>query len=410
MTCPADHRTAILMMAYSYYESDPRVIREAEAAAEAGFDVDFLALRRPGTPPMEVIRGVRVIRLNQAKYRGGGRLQYLIDYLAFFLRCFLKTTGFFFKRRYRAIHVNNMPDFLVFCTIIPRLFGTKVILDIHDPMPNTFASKFKGGENGFYFRALLWQELLSAAYCSQVITVHHPVKNGILTKHGLASDSIEVIANFADGEVFPLRKSFSVEGKIRLAFHGTILERSGLGLLMTALAGIRHKDRLCVKIIGEGDFSQALKEMIRSLNLGQMVEFDNHCYPLHSISEKIDDCNVGLVPLEISSVTNHALPLKLLEYMSLGLPVVTVRSDAISYYFSEDDCIFFEWNDPSSLGQILDRIAENPEILLRYRERSVALRERFSWASEKTKYVALLRRLTGVAEAAGAPLMESSSN
>ena len=98
----------------------------------------------------------------------------------------------------------------------------------------------------------------------------------------------------------------------------------------------------------------------------------------------------------------YALPLKLLEYMSLGLPVVTVRSAAISYYFKEEDCIFFEWNDPSSLSRVLDRIADNPEILLRYRERSVALRERFSWAGEKAKYVAMLRELTGanVAQAA----------
>jgi glycosyltransferase involved in cell wall biosynthesis len=91
------------------------------------------------------------------------------------------------------------------------------------------------------------------------------------------------------------------------------------------------------------------------------------------------------------------LPLKLLEYMSLGLPVVTVRSEAISYYFGEEDCLFFDSNNPQSLTDVLDSIAENPKLLFRYRERSLALRERFSWAGEKIKYVALLRQLTGVA-------------
>ena len=225
--------------------------------------------------------------------------------------------------------------------------------------------------------------------------MHDPVKEGILLKHGLAPSSIEVIANFADEELFPLRNSYSIDGKIRCVFHGTILERSGLGILMTALASVRHKDRIFVKIIGEGDFSQTLHGMIRSFNLEQVVEFDNQSYEVHSISERIEDCNVGLVPLEISSVTNYALPLKLLEYISLGLPVVTVRSYAISYYFSEKDCIFFDWNDPESLSAALDRIAENPEILLQYRERAVALRGRFAWSSEKKKYVELLRRLSG---------------
>jgi glycosyltransferase involved in cell wall biosynthesis len=394
MTAPSHLRKTILMVAYTYYESDPRVIREAEAAVDGGFDVDFLALQKAGTPATEMIRGVRLIRLNQAKYRGHGRLRYLMEYLTFFLRCFVKITTLFFKRQYRVIHINNMPDFLVFTTVLPRLFGTKIVLDIHDPMPNTFASKFKGRAGGFFYRVLLWQERLSAAYCHRVITVHEPLKEGILIKHGFSPDSIEVIANFADDELFPLRESFDIESKLRFVFHGTILERSGLRILMTALAQVRHKDRIFVKIIGEGDFSQCLKEMIQVSKLEDVVEFDNRSYPAHSVCEQIKDCYIGLVPLEISSATNYALPLKLLEYISMGLPVVTVRSYAISYYFSEEDCIFFEWNDPRSLSTTLDHLAENPDILFRYRERSVALRGKFSWTGEKRKYVALLRQLT----------------
>ena len=91
------------MVAYTYYESDPRVIREAEAAVEGGFDVDFLALCRPGTPRTEMMRGVRLLRLNQAKYRGGGHLRYLLGYAQFFLRCLFKTTFLFLQRGYRRV-------------------------------------------------------------------------------------------------------------------------------------------------------------------------------------------------------------------------------------------------------------------------------------------------------------------
>lgn len=396
MTTPAGSSKRVLMVAYSYYESDPRVIREAEAARDGGFEVDFLALRKPGSAPVELLRGVRVVRINQEKYRGGGRMQYLLAYLLFFWECFLKGTYLFFTRRYRIIHVNNMPDFLVFSTIIPRLFGAKVILDIHDPMPNTFSSKFKGGEHGLYYWLLLWQERLSAAYSSRVITVHEPVKHSILVKHGLAPDSIGVIANFADQELFRLREPFAVGPKIRLVFHGTILERSGLRLLVHAVAKVRRKDKLALTIIGEGDFSQALEELIHSLGLDAVIDFDNRSYPVHAIPERIAECSVGLVPLEISSVTNFALPLKLLEYISLGLPVVCVRNEAIGYYFNEDDCMFFDSDDPNSLTAVLDRIAEDSECLLRYRERAVALRSRFAWSGEKQKYVTLLRDLAGV--------------
>ena len=384
------------MVAYSHYESDPRVIREAEAAVDAGFEVDCLALRRPGSANHENVHGVNVIRLNQDKYRGKGHFQYLLAYLTFFLRCLVKITELFVERRYSVIHVNNMPDFLVFSTVVPWLLGTKIILDIHDPMPNTFASKFKASESGFFYRALLWEERLSAAYCTQVITVHDPVKYGILVKHGLKADSVEVIANFADEELFPLRPTFHIDGNIRFVFHGTIIERSGLRILMNALTQVRNKSRICVEIIGEGDFSQHLKDLISSLHLQDVVHFENRSYPAHSIAARVANCHVGLVPLEVSSVTDYALPLKLVEYISMGFPVVAVRNKAIAYYLSEKDCMFFDWDKPQSLAQVIDSIAENPEILLHYRTRSIALRDRFSWAGEKQKYTDLLNRLAAV--------------
>ncbi len=391
-------RQSVLMIAYTNYRTDPRVIRAAEAAASAGFDVDFIALRRADEPQEESINGVRLIHLNQMRYRGGGAFRYMLSYLEFFVRCLFKTCRLQFGKRYAAVHVNNMPDFFVFCALLPKLMGAKVLLDIHDPMPNTFASKFKSGENGFFFKLLLWQEKLSAAFADQVLTVHEPVKEYVLVKqHKLAADAIEVVANFPDDELFALKKPVPLDGKLRLAFHGTILERLGLRNVMLALAGMRHRDRISVRIIGEGDFSEQLKELIASLQLGAIVDFDNRMHPLAEIPALLADRNLGLVPLEISSITNYVLPLKLLEYLSLGMPSVTVRNAAIGYYFGEDDCLFYDPNDPRSLSAILDRLAENPDLLAHYQQRALALRGKFLWSNEKQKYIATMRRLTNQA-------------
>jgi glycosyltransferase involved in cell wall biosynthesis len=394
-----DHSTAdskpILMIAYTNYRTDPRVIRAAEAASSSGFDVDLIVLRRPGDPPEESINGVRVIHLNQTRYRGGGTVSYVLAYLEFFLRCIFKTASLQLRKRYAAVHVHNMPDFFVFCALLPKLMGAKVLLDIHDPMPNTFASKFRSGENGLFFKILLWQERLSVAFADQVLTVHEPVKEYVLVKqHKLRPDAIEVIANFPDGELFALKKRQPADGRLRLVFHGTILERCGLRNAMLALAGMHHLDRVAVRIIGEGDFSEQLKGLIGELDLGRVVHFDNRMYPLAEIPGLLADCNLGLVPLEISSITNYVLPLKLLEYLSLGLPSVTVRNAAIGYYFSEDDCLFYEPGDPQSLRAVLDRLAADPGLLAHYQERAVALRGKFQWGNERQKYIGLLRGLT----------------
>ena len=102
------------------------------------------------------------------------------------------------KYNYRLIHVNNIPDFLVFTAIIPKLFGTKIILDIHDPMPNTFLTKFRGNFNTLFYKFLLLQEQISAKFADHVVTVHEPLKRDVLIKDGIPEEKITVVSNFAD--------------------------------------------------------------------------------------------------------------------------------------------------------------------------------------------------------------------
>jgi glycosyltransferase involved in cell wall biosynthesis len=209
-------------------------------------------------------------------------------------------------------------------------------------------------------------------------------------QHGLDPSRIQVVANFADDVLFAPREPTPYEGRLRLVFHGTILERYGLRDAMIALSRVRHIDRITLKIIGEGDFSEDLKKLISSLSLKTIVNFDNQMYPLSQLPSILTEYNMGFVPLEISSITEFALPLKLLEYLSLGMPSVTVRNAAIAYYFGEDDFPFFEAGKPQSLASLLDALAEEPEAVIRYQRRAAALRDRFLWSREKEKYKNLL--------------------
>ena len=215
----------------------------------------------------------------------------------------------------------------------------------------------------------------------------------VLAKHGLAATSVHVIANFPDTNLFACRSNYRTQEPLRLVFHGTIVERAGLGNLIIALSRIERSERIRVRIIGEGDFSVPLHTLISDYRLQDVVDFDNRSYPVHEIPDRISDCNVGVVPLEISSHTNYALPLKLLEYIAMGLPVITVRSIGICHYFTEEDCLFYEWNDVESLRRLLEQLVAQPEMLEHYHRRAIMLRDRFSWCAEKKKYVSLLKEL-----------------
>lgn len=391
-----DAKPSVLMIAYTHYENDPRVIRAAEAAIEGNFLVDVIALRRQGQLPVESIRGVQVFRA-QERYRGSSRLKYVLAYIRFFFRCAITSTRRFLARRYKVIHVHNMPDVLVFSAFIPKLFGAKVVLDIHDPMPETYDSKFRSLKHTAVGRVLLLLERLSVAFADTTITVSEPLKSGILVKHGYRPEAIGVVANFADDKIFKLMAYHPVEGKVRFVFHGTILERYGLKTLLEAVARVRNREKIQIRIIGEGDFSVRLADLIRSHGVENVVEFVNRVYPLHEIPRVLSDCHVGLVPLDVhaSVVANFALPLKLIEYTCLGMPSITVRNAAIEYYLRSDECMFFDSGDAQALAVLLDTVAERPECLIEYRKRLEVARDRLLWSREKEKYIAILRDSAG---------------
>jgi glycosyltransferase involved in cell wall biosynthesis len=393
---------ALLMIAYTNYMTDPRVIRAAEAAAEAGFEVDVIALRRAGEVSQERVRGVRVIRLRQERYRGRSRIKYALAYVQFFIRCLVLSSWLHVRRRYDIVHVHNMPDVLVFSAVIPWILGAKIVLDIHDPMPETFDAKYAGGSRGWLYSVLLAMERVSVAFAHRTITVNEPVRDVVLLKHGYRRDAIDVIANFADDRVFKTMPYPPINGRVRFVFHGTILARYGLRTLVEAVARVQHRDRIQVRIIGEGDFSGTLRQLISTHGMADVIEFRNCVYPMHEIPAALSDCHVGIVPLDITPISDVALPLKLIEYTCLGLPSITVESTAITHYFRPEECMLYPPGNVTALASLIDAIAQAPGRLDAYRMRLPQVRERLSWRREKGKYVAMLRAMADLP-----PMLES---
>ena len=383
----------IAMVAYTNYTTDPRVMREAETANSAGFNVDFFCLRKSEEKDCEDVRGVNVIRLKHSRYRGSSHKQYLFSYIIFFFKCFIKISLQHFRKKYKIIHVNNMPDFLVFCTIVPKLFGAKIILDIHDPMGITFSNKFKTGTKSVMQRILLWQERASAWYSNHVITVSEILKREVLIANGLDPQKITVVENFPKDEQFNLIEDYVVGEKIKLVYHGTIAERYGIQNVLKTLSLLSCKDQFFFQIIGDGDFSADIKKIIEELNLTGIVNFDNHHYPVNELRKKLSGFNIGIVSFTASPALEYMSFTKLMEYIALGFPVVTLSNAVIKYHLREQDCFFYDPRDLSTLGKRLTEIANNKEMLYVARERIISIRNKFLWSNEGKKYVTVLNSL-----------------
>ena len=156
---------ALCIIAYTDYLSDARIIYQAESARQAGYVVDVITPTNPNEENKIVINQVTVHRLKTPHYDGSAGTGYVLSYMCFFIRCFLRISWLSPKKKYQLIQVCNMPDFLVFSTVIAKLMGTKIILDIHDPMALTYLAKFSGTRSTWVRRLLILQERLQRGLC-----------------------------------------------------------------------------------------------------------------------------------------------------------------------------------------------------------------------------------------------------
>lgn len=390
--------TAILMAAYTNYRRDPRVRREAEALAEAGYAVTFLARRQPGEPDRETLNGVDVVKLPGLAHKRTTMTGYLIDYAIFFVLFMLHVLPR--PRRYRLIHVNNMPDFLVFATWLPRLLGTPVIHDVHDLMPELYQEKFASGERHWLVRVLKAQERWACRFASTVLTVEERLKD-ILSQRGVPRERIHVLMNLPDERIFGPRSRAAdakpADSPFVMVYHGTLARRLGLDIAIRAAARARQEiARLELRIIGAGEERSALIALRDELGLQDVVTFSEGFVPVEQIPALIGDADLGVVPLRMSSGTDVMLPTKLLEYVGIGIPCIVPKTGTICRYFDSEMVEFFEAEDVDSLANAMVRLHRTPDRRASLaRQATARFGSIYGWSEHRKVYTSLVTRLIG---------------
>lgn len=390
-------KSPILLAAYTNYRRDPRVKREAESLVEAGYDVVFLASRQPDEPNREVVKGVRVIKVPRFNKRRTSQVAYIADYLFFFLALLVHVSVR--PRRYRLIHVNNMPDFLVFATVLPRVLGVPIVHDVHDLMPELFAEKFGVGDSSWLVRMLLFQERWACRMANSVLTVEGRLKEQ-LCERGVPEQKIRVLMNLPDERIFSPRAESLVKGPDEpfvVVYHGTLARRLGLDIAVRAVEDIGDKiPSLELRIIGAGEERQKLIELRDELGMQKRVTFSDGYVPVEAIPGLLSDADVGIVPLRLSGGTDIMLPTKLLEYVFVGIPCVVPLTATIGRYFDETMVKYFKAESHTSLAQALLELYRKPSL----REEIVSnATERFArdhrWSEHRKVYLDLVEELGG---------------
>jgi len=385
----------ICMIAYTHYPTDSRVRREAEALVERGDKVDFICLGSDNKNNYELYKGVQLIKIHINRYRGSNTLMYISSYLQFFLVSSVKLIWLQLKNHYQVIQIHTMPDFMVFVAVIPKLLGAKVLIDVHDLMPELYQSKFDITDKHPFIRFLTWIECLSISFADRALAVHKPHLEA-LCSHGNSPEKFLVLLNLPDMKIFAKKEAFQTEGNsdFVLIYHGTVSERHGLEIAIRAVATLREQiQELKLKIIGDGDGISHLIDLVKELNLQEYVQISKGMIPLEQLVPIIQRANVGIVPILLDEFTKYMLPVKLLEYIALKKPVICSRTETIQAYFDDSMVQYFS---PGNVDEFASSIYSLYKDVSRRTEMSVnaeKFNREYNWECQKQKYYQLIDSL-----------------
>jgi glycosyltransferase involved in cell wall biosynthesis len=382
------------MVVHAHYPvGETRVQREALALEDRRIDVDVLCLRGRGEPARELVDGVTVHRLPIGRHRGRGLAWQLGEYLVFFVLASAVLTALHARRRYRTVQVHNLPDFLVFCALVPKLTGARVLLDLHDLMPEFMAAKRGRTMRDPLVRLVAWQERLACRFADQVITVTETWR-GVLAERSAPPEKVAVVMNLADPRLFAWSPRDRTERRDtwQVVYHGTLTHRYGVDLLVRAVhAVVEDIPEIELSLLGDGDARGELVELATALGLVGRVSFSEGMLEVSDLIQAIHDADVGVVPNRDDIFTDGLLPTKLLEYVAVGTPVIAASTRGIRAEFDDASVAFFEPGDLDSLAECLRALHRERSRLNELSRAASAFSASHQWTAEADAYCALVR-------------------
>lgn len=381
---------------YQYFSSLEH--REANALKELGYHVDIICLRgAPSEPIITDIDGHTVYQIQSRPTAEKSTVTYFFNLGLFFVKSFFLVTWLHLLRRYRLVEAVSPPDVIVFAASVPRLFGAKLILIIHDIGPELFMRKLGLSDNHGIVRITKFLEKLSCKFAHHVITVTEPWKDRLVGR-SLCASKCTVLLNVPDERIFKFnadRFEQKNNSPFNLFYHGSLEEHFGVDTMLEAMPEIRKKaPTVMLNIYGgkKGRMSDIFLNMVKDLDIDDCVAF-NDTVPFFSLPDILSKADLGIVPTKGGIFSDEAVSMKSLEYLYLGIPIVISGTKAHRHYYDDSFVTFF---DPSNVSDLAEKVAglcnDLPRRKMQVRN-SKSFIEKNKWEETKNIYLGAIQKV-----------------
>jgi glycosyltransferase involved in cell wall biosynthesis len=358
------NRRILMLLENLPFPQDLRVRREAYALSDAGYRVAVICPLARGQSWRETVNGVEVYRY-PAPPPGDGFLGYVWEYGYSMAASFVLSLLVFFRGGFDVIHAHNPPDTFVFLAVLYKLLGKRFVYDHHDLSPEMYQVRFAHGGNRLVYGVLVWLEKLTCRFADHVIVTNRSYKKVAMERCRVPEGKITIVRNGIElgslDDSVTADRGLRQKGKSIIGYVGVMGHQDGVDYLLRVLDHLLHKlgrsDFYCV-LIGGGDALPRLTAMVRQLGLDQYVFFAGFVFgkDLRRYLLAADIC-VDAVPS--NSYSDRSTMFKLMEYMSLGKPIVAF--DLPEHRFTAGEAaVYVTPNDEGEFARALAELMDDP--------------------------------------------------
>jgi glycosyltransferase involved in cell wall biosynthesis len=226
--------------------------------------------------------------------------------------------------------------------------------------------------------------------------VTHPQRDALVSR-GIHSAKIVVSLNVPDSKWYKVNKKSKIdEGEaqqFKLVYHGTLAKRLGVDLTIQAVGKLIPRiPGIQFHVYGGGDDQPALMQLTEALRLQEYVHFYGFL-PFDKLSPMLTDMDLGVVGNRKSIATDLMLPVKMLEYIALHIPVVVPRLQTVQYYFSDEMVSYFEPEDSNDLAASILALYQHRDKREKQARSARTFLDQFGWEIHQKDFLDLYSRL-----------------
>lgn len=217
--------------------------------------------------------------------------------------------------------------------------------------------------------------------------------NSLQNLYGISDNKSKIIPNGVDVDFFAPKDIINEKVFEKnllfftLGFVGYLGDWVDFTPVFTAASQLKATIKLKIIIVGDGPNLEKCKRMVKEFDLSDNVTFTGNI-SYSEIPRYIAQMDVCILPFNDSSVSQHALPLKLFEYMASKKPVISSAIEAVEKTIGKKVLYYSDSNEFRTCLELLyynTKMSEDLSI-----QGMKFVRDEYSWSSILNSYEKVL--------------------